>query len=494
MRILLTIAWRNIRQHKTKTTIIGLIMAIGIMVLVVGNSLMDTATAGIEKLYINNFTGHLMVTGSTKGRLTIFGFEDNTAMEQAVPRIPDYAQVVEFARSLPYVEAVNPQVSGVALVSKDDEQLHASLFMGIVPDQYLTMFPDNIEIHSGDFWPEGGEGILLNKTIVDQIAEYRDVVIEPGDRLLLTSVSQVGGMKIREVEVTGIFSFKQSTVQLDLTSFVDTSNARALSGMVLGHVTPAELSVEEQAFLGQIDEESIFMDFDDLFSSVVVDDIDADDDDYWYSIMGETTTNDVVNQEDTGAWQYLLIRLRDEKYLAQAQADFNKFFDEQGIPAQTLDWLQSAGAMAEMSKAVKSIFNVIVLIIAVVAIIIIMNTLVIAITERMGEIGTMRAIGAQKKFVRRMVYLETLLLSGISGLVGVIGGAIVLGILNLVGLKANNIFVEMIYGGKILRPELSMSSVIMSLVVVIVVGIVSSTYPTFIVMRTSPLKAMESSR
>lgn len=493
MRILLTIAWRNIRQHKTKTTIIGLIMAIGIMVLVVGNSLMDTATAGIEKLYIKNFTGHLMVTGSTKGRLTIFGYEDNTAMEQAVPRIPDYAKVVEFARSLPYVEAVNPQVSGMALVSKDDEQLHASLFMGIAPDQYLTMFPDNIEIHAGDFWSEGGEGILLNKAIADQISEYRDVVIEPGDRLLLTSISQVGGMKIREVEVTGIFSFKQSTVQLDFTSLVDTSNARALSGMVLGHVTPAELSVEEQAFLGQIDEESFFTDFDDLFSSVLVDDI-ATDDDYWYSIMGENTTNDVFSQEDTGAWQYLLIRLRDEKYLTQAQADFNRFFDEEGIPAQTLDWLQSAGAMAEMSKAVKSIFNVIVLIIAVVAIIIIMNTLVIAITERMGEIGTMRAIGAQKRFVRRMVYLETLLLSGISGLVGVIGGAVVLGILNLVGLKANNIFVEMIYGGKVLRPELSMSSVVMSLVVVIVVGIVSSTYPTFIVMRTSPLKAMESSR
>lgn len=493
MRILLTIAWRNIRQHKTKTTIIGLIMAIGIMVLVVGNSLMDTATAGIEKQYIKNFTGHLMVTGSTKGRLTIFGFEDGTAMEQAVPRIPDYSEVVEFARSLPYVEAINPQVSGAVLVSKDDEQLHASLFMGIVPEQYFTMFPDNIEIVDGGFWPEGGEGILLNQTIVDQIAEYRDVVIETGDRILLTSISQVGGMKIREVEVTGIFSFKQSTVQLDMTSLMDVSNARALSGMVLGHVTPSELSVEEQAFLGTIDEDSIFMDFDDLFSSVFVDEQTITGDDYWESIMGDAPT-ERLNQEDTGAWQYLLIRLRDEKYLNQAQTDFNKFFDDHGIPAQTLDWLQSAGAIAEMSQAIKNIFNVIVLIIAVVAIIIIMNTLVIAITERMGEIGTMRAIGAQKRFVRRMVYLETLLLSGISGLAGIVAGGIVLGILNVVGLEANNIFVEMIYGGKVLRPELSLSTVLMSFVVVIVVGLVSSTYPTFIVMRTSPLKAMESSR
>ena len=63
MRILLTIAWRNIREHKVKTAIIGLIMIIGIMVLVVGNSFMDSAAAGIERYYIQNYTGHFMITG-----------------------------------------------------------------------------------------------------------------------------------------------------------------------------------------------------------------------------------------------------------------------------------------------------------------------------------------------------------------------------------------------------------------------------------------------
>lgn len=494
MRILFKIAWRNIRQHKTKTTIIGLIIAIGIMVLVVGNSLMDSATKGLEKQFIKNFTGHLMVTGETRGRLTLFGFEDATAMEEAVPRIPEYSQVLDFARTLPYVEEINPQVTGTVLISQEDEQLGASFLMGIDPKQYLKMFPDNIQMHAGDFWADGEEGLLLNKFIADQIEEYLDVIIAPGDRLLLTSVTQVGGMKIREVEVKGIFSFKQSTLQLDMSNLVDISNARSLAGMVLGHVTTTDLSSDEQAFLGEVDFDNLFAsDSDDLFSDLEVEESVADDD-YWYSILGETDSRELANLEDTGAWQYLLIRLKDERYLAQARADFARFFEDEGIHAQTLDWLQSAGAFAEMSQAVKQIFNVIVLIIAVVAIIIIMNTLVISITERMGEIGTMRAIGAQKKFVRRMVYLETLLLSGISGLVGVLSGAVVLGILKVVGLEANNIFMEMIYGGKVLRPELSISSVVMSLVVILVVGVVSSTYPTSIVMKTSPLKAMESSR
>lgn len=491
MRILFKIAWRNIRQHKTKTIIIGLIMAIGIMVLVVGNSLMDSASKGIEKQFIKNFTGHFMVTGSHEGSLTIFGFEDT---EDVVPRIPEYEEIVEFARSHPYVESYNPQVSGVTLLSKDDEQIGVSLFMGIVPEQYLGMFPDNIEMHSGDFWSTDRGGVLLNKFIVDQIEEHLDKVIETGDRIILTSISPIGGMKIREVEVAGIFSFKQSNLQLNMASLLDISNARALGGMVLGDVKPAELSSEEQEFLGELDFDSLFTtDTDALFSDLLMEDFGVDEG-YWDSILGETESRDLANLEDTGAWQYLLIRLTDERYLVQTQEDFNRFFAENDIAAETRGWLQSAGVLAQFSQAIKQIFNIIVLIIAVVAIIIIMNTLVIAIIERMGEIGTMRAIGAQKKFVRRMVYLETLILAGISGISGIIGGAIVLGVLRMIGLEASNVFFELIYGGKVLQPELSISSVILSIVVILVVGVVSSTYPTSIVMKTSPLKAMESSR
>ena len=246
--------------------------------------------------------------------------------------------------------------------------------------------------------------------------------------------------------------------------------------------------------MGELDFDSLFTtDTDVLFSDLLMEDFGVDEG-YWDSILGETESRDLANLEDTGAWQYLLIRLTDERYLDQTQEDFNRFFAENDIAAETRGWLQSAGVLAQFSQAIKQIFNIIVLIIAVVAIIIIMNTLVIAIIERMGEIGTMRAIGAQKKFVRRMVYLETLILAGISGISGIIGGAIVLGVLRMIGLEASNVFFELIYGGKVLQPELSISSVILSIIVILVVGVVSSTYPTSIVMKTSPLKAMESSR
>ena len=107
--------------------------------------------------------------------------------------------------------------------------------------------------------------------------------------------------------------------------------------------------------------------------------------------------------------------------------------------------------------------------IAVVAVIIIMNTLVISVTERTSEIGTMRASGAQKSFVWKMVLCETLLLTGLSGVLGITVGGAVLAVLNVVGIEATNMFFEIIFGGPVLRPQLSLPSV-MALVVVLVVG------------------------
>ena len=148
--------------------------------------------------------------------------------------------------------------------------------------------------------------------------------------------------------------------------------------------------------------------------------------------------------------------------------------------------------MAKMSTGVKTVFNIIILIVAVVAVIIIMNTLVISVTERIAEIGTMRAIGAQKSFVRKMITIETILISGIFGTIGVLFGAVVLLILNLVGIPATNIFLQIIFGGEVLRPTLSLSAVVMSLVTVTVIGVVASLYPVSVALKIQPVKAMQS--
>ena len=197
-------------------------------------------------------------------------------------------------------------------------------------------------------------------------------------------------------------------------------------------------------------------------------------------------------EEESHSWHFLLVRLTDERMVKRALKELDEFFAVNNIDAEASDWLEAAGVVAEMAYGVKLVFNIIVFLIAIVAVIIIMNTLVISVTERMSEIGTMRAIGAQKTFVRSMILWETLLISGVFGGIGIIAGSLILLVLNITGIKAPNLFFEIIFGGPVLKPGLSLESVVMSFIIVLVVGVVSSLYPTSIVMKTEPVKAMQS--
>ena len=135
-------------------------------------------------------------------------------------------------------------------------------------------------------------------------------------------------------------------------------------------------------------------------------------------------------------------------------------------------------------------FNVIIIVIAVVAVIIIMNTLVISVTERISEIGTMRAIGASKRFIRQMIGAETVTLAVVFGCAGVALGMVLLLILGATGIRASNTFLRILFGGEVLSPEVSAGAVAFSLIMVVVIAIVASLYPLVIALRISPRQAM----
>ncbi len=162
-KVLLVIAWRNLREHPVKTWIVGALLAIGMIVLVVGNSLMDTASQGIERSYIQNYTGHLMVSGASQGRLTMFGYQDFTALEETIPLLPASDELRSYVESLPYVESVTPQASGFALGSVAEESQTALQLFGIEPSSYQRTFPGNVELLEGRFLENGEEGILLSR-------------------------------------------------------------------------------------------------------------------------------------------------------------------------------------------------------------------------------------------------------------------------------------------------------------------------------------------
>ena len=93
---------------------------------------------------------------------------------------------------------------------------------------------------------------------------------------------------------------------------------------------------------------------------------------------------------------------------------------------------ETASDVLKLEGALNLITIVAVLILFFIIVLGVINTLRMSIRERTREIGTIRAIGMQKKDVRSIFILETVSLTFISAISGTIFAFIVMGLLSLV--------------------------------------------------------------
>jgi len=60
MPVTLKMALRNVREHKSKSLIIGILLLVGAFVIVLGNAFMDASKAGIRTSFTENYTGDVL--------------------------------------------------------------------------------------------------------------------------------------------------------------------------------------------------------------------------------------------------------------------------------------------------------------------------------------------------------------------------------------------------------------------------------------------------
>jgi ABC-type antimicrobial peptide transport system permease subunit len=132
-----------------------------------------------------------------------------------------------------------------------------------------------------------------------------------------------------------------------------------------------------------------------------------------------------------------------------------------------------------------------VLIIFIVALVIINNAMLMATLERVQEIGTLRAIGTQRSFIRRMLLVETLVVGALFGGVGAAVGAGIVKLIGSVGIPATSDQLYFFFSGPRLYPALGTTTLVAALVITMLVSALSAFYPAWIGMRVSPLQAMQ---
>jgi ABC-type antimicrobial peptide transport system permease subunit len=114
-----------------------------------------------------------------------------------------------------------------------------------------------------------------------------------------------------------------------------------------------------------------------------------------------------------------------------------------------------------------------------------------ATLERVQEIGTLRAVGAQRRFIMGMLVVEAIVVGALFGALGAAAGAVVVSVIGRVGIPAPSDIWTFFFSGPRLYPELGTSSMIAALFIVLVVSALSSFYPAWLAIRVTPRQAMQ---
>jgi putative ABC transport system permease protein len=146
--------------------------------------------------------------------------------------------------------------------------------------------------------------------------------------------------------------------------------------------------------------------------------------------------------------------------------------------------------MSTMADAIRIIFMIVVGIVFFIAVMIVINTLVVSVLERIAEIGTMRALGAQKKLIRKLFNYEVFLLSSISGLMGIALGGITILIVKACHIEANNGLTYILFSGNYLNPVPDFFTLFGPMIAVILAGFAANLYPLHVAGGIEPVEAM----
>jgi putative ABC transport system permease protein len=489
MGVLVRIALRNLKEHVSKSVIIGSLIALGVVIIILGNSLLDSTERGVHSMFIDNYTGDVFISGIPKtpgAAVSLFGVQSSGMDTEITPLIPDAEKVLARVRGDARVKSATGQLVGVGMMSFEgnDNRAMAILF-GVDPSTYPALFQDTY-LAEGSYLKQGEEGLVVSRAWMDNAAKAFKTPVQVGDTITVNGFGQAG-FKIRELKIVGVVDSRADTEGMEMIAWANADTVRILSGV---DVTAEDvvLTSEQTALLGAKNEEDIFGESETTIAAAATHRAAPA-----ATPAGAAPPVAAVSSASAsgGSWHFLLARLKDSRQAEAFIAETNAWLAAEGIAAKAGGWREAAGPFVQSIDAVRTVFSVAILIVSIVSIIIIMNTLVISVIERTGEIGTMRALGAQKPFVWLMFLVETLTITIVFGIVGIALSSAAMGVVNLFRIPAESYFTQILFGGKVLRLAINPRSFLSTLLMVAGVGLVSHLYPVVIALKIPPVRAMQ---
>lgn len=196
-------------------------------------------------------------------------------------------------------------------------------------------------------------------------------------------------------------------------------------------------------------------------------------------------------QLESGVVLNSAVLLKNPKLLNETMKEIEAAGTRDGLPLKAISWQAASGFIGQFVNLAALVLTTAMLIIFVVALVIINNALVMATLERVREIGTLRAVGAQRRFILGMLVIEAIVTGAVFGALGTLVGGAIITFIGKVGIPAANDVFTFFFSGPRLYPSLNAGSLILAVAIVLFVSAISSFYPAWLAMRVTPRQAMQ---
>jgi ABC-type lipoprotein release transport system permease subunit len=334
--------------------------------------------------------------------------------------------------------------------------------------------------------------------VVPLVQLYKVLV---GDTITIKAFTRAGYMKAVNVKVYGVYQFRglEKSTFAGIMCLMDLMSFRDLYGYLTADKAEEIKKIKLAAGVKQIAREDAEAELFGGGATPAADPLlavgfdDAAEIEKGGKLIREDLTARVYTQQeiDQGVAINAAVLLKDPKRLDETMRAIDSAGGAAGLPLKVINWQRATGMIGQFVVFARLVLYTAVLIIFIVALVIINNAMVMATLQRVKEIGTLRAIGAQKRTILGMLFVETVAVGLLFGLVGAALGAGIVEALHVYGIPARSQELFFFFSGPRLHPTLAGANLVIALVIVLLVSIASGFYPAFLAMRITPLEAMQ---
>lgn len=503
----LRLALKNVISRKSSLVII-LFISFAIALLFVSNAVFDGTDHGLERTFINSFTGNIVLRPKVDFPLSLFGDETPvTGKLSEIPTLVPYAKIKEAALDVEGVRAIVPQITGYAAVNVNDKRVPISLF-GVPGEQYTTLM-SSIKIVEGRVFKDGEAGLLLNTDALARINKAAGVKLGIGSDIQLLNGDGVS-FSIRSVPLLGVYTYDSQNPTLSGIALLSPQTLRDLIGMQdfsdSVEIDESQINlIEDDSSIDDFFENSQDFDGEEAIDGPVLAGGDsaagvgaASGDGAGDAFaVGAAASGDsgsagenVALQAESSVWSYLICMTDASANEGKIIKQLNKVFKENEWAVQAVNWRDAAGGSVYISFYLRIIFNIGIVLILLTGFIVVNNTLTVSSISRIGETGTIRALGAKRGFVIREFLCETSLLTITSGIIGCLLGCLFTFMLQKAHIGISNTYLAQLFGGKTLTAAITASNAIQNLALSVVLAVVGCVYPVRVALRATPVEAM----